>query len=193
MDVFGMSGNSDPKARLVDGNSRFSKTVDHTHMTQLAKKQEPFVAILSCADSRVDPAKIFSLSLGDAFIVRLAGNTASDPSIIGSLEYAVSHLHVKALLVLGHSDCGAARLAIEGSEGSEAGNLHHVMWSMHNAMVKLPNGKEKDPVAVAEMNVKLQMRLLVDGSSVIREALNQERLTLLGAMFDISTGTVRFV
>jgi len=162
-------------------------------MTQLATKQAPFVAILACSDARSDPVKIFNLSLGDAFIVRVAGNTASDPSVVGSLEYAVKHLNVRALLVLGHSDCGAAKLAIEGSEGTEAGNLHSVVWSMHNAMVKLPNGKERDPAAVAEMNVRLQLRLLYDGSSIIRDAVTHERLTLFGAMFDIETGQVKFI
>lgn len=188
-----MSSNSDPKSRLTEGNLRFSKSVDHTHMAQLAKKQEPFVAILACSDSRVDPVKIFNQSLGDAFVVRVSGNTASDPSLVGSLEYAVKHLNVRALLVLGHTDCGAAKLAIEGSEGTEAGNLHNVVWSMHNAMVKLPNGKDRDPAAVAEMNVKLQLRMLFDGSSVIRDAATHDRLMLLGAVFEIDSGLVRFI
>lgn len=188
-----MSSNSDPKSRLTEGNLRFVKSRDPTHMAKLALKQEPFVAILTCSDSRVDPVKIFNLSLGDAFVVRVVGNVAYDPSVVGSLEYAVNHLNVRALLILGHNDCGAAKLAIDGSEGAEAGNLHHIMWAMHNAMVKLQNGKERDPVAVAEMNVKLQMRLLMDGSSVVRDAVNNEKLILLGAMFDIESGLVRFI
>jgi carbonic anhydrase len=101
-----MRENLDPKARLVDGNAAFRRMTDSAFLARLIESHEPFIAILTCSDARVDPAKAFNLSLGDAFVVRTAGNTASDPCVIGSLEYAVDCLEVKALLVLGHTDCG---------------------------------------------------------------------------------------
>jgi carbonic anhydrase len=78
----------DQKKRLVDGNATFRKTSDPAFLAELSKGQQPFVAILTCSDSRVVPERIFNLNLGDAFVVRVAGNSVADPGALGSLEYA---------------------------------------------------------------------------------------------------------
>jgi len=181
----------DPKARLVDGNALYRKNVDPLVLAKLAKKQEPFVAILACSDSRVHPSKIFNLSIGDAFTVRVAGNSAADPSIMGSLEYAVVHLNVRAILVLGHTGCGAVKASYD--EEAMSGSLSSVMMDMDRAKAKLDGKRAKDPDAVAEMNVKLQLRRLEDFSTVIQEAVNEGKLALFGAMYDLATGAVRFI
>jgi carbonic anhydrase len=180
----------DPKTRLVDGNAMFRKSVDPTVISKLAKKQEPFMAILSCSDSRVSPEKIFNLSIGDAFIVRTAGNSAADPTVLGSLEYAVAHLHVRAILVLGHTDCGAVRASFEESE---IDNLQKTMRDMESARFKLDNSESRDPDAVAEGNVRLQLRRLEDQSMIIGDAYREEKLALYGAIYELPTGSVRFV
>ncbi len=180
----------DPKTRLVDGNSTFRNGADPSFFARLAKKQEPFVAIVSCSDSRVDPVKIFNLSLGDAFVVRVAGNCVCDPSLYGSLEYAVSHLKVRAVLVMGHTDCGAVKASYEcGGLGS----MECVIKDIQCAKSKLDDAKSRDPDIVAETNVRVQLRKLMDMSSIIRDAVHAEKITLYGAMFDIKTGTVRFI
>ncbi|MCU0859652.1 MAG: carbonic anhydrase [Thermoplasmata archaeon] len=161
-----------------------------TILANLAKGQEPFVAILTCSDSRVSPCKIFNLSLGEAFVVRVAGNCATDLAVLGSLEYAVSHLKVKAIVVMGHSDCGAVKASL-GCE--DRGNLESVMKDLECARSKLPCQRQKDPDAIAEINVMMQMRRLQDFSPAIRSAVQSNKLEIIGAVFDIATGNVRFL
>jgi carbonic anhydrase len=180
----------DVKRRLLDGNRVFSKAADPCFMAQLSKKQEPFVAILACSDSRVDPEKVLNLSLGSAFVVRTAGNCASDPTVLGSLEYAAAHLGVKAIVVMGHTGCGAVKATCDCCDIE---NLGRVMAEIASARSCLKGLDAKDVDKVAECNVKVQARRLVSGSAVIGEAVKKGQLSVYGAMFDIPTGTVKFV
>lgn len=180
----------DPRKRLVDGNVTFRKMTDPAVLSRLSESHEPFFAIFTCSDARVDPARVFSLSLGDAFVVRTAGNTACDPSVVGSLEYAVERLKVRALVVLGHTDCGSVKASYECCE---AGNLDAVLKEIEFAKSKLNRDEARDDDAVAECNVRVQMRKLEDVSPVIRKAISQGTLEILGAVLDIRTGTVKFV
>jgi len=176
--------------RLMDGNELFRKALDPILLRKLAARHEPLVAILSCSDARVDPAKAFNLALGSAFVVRSAGNSAADPSILGSLEYAASHLGAKAIVVLGHTDCGAVKQSFDCT-GCEP--LQVVMKDIEAAKSTLQGLDAKDTVKVAEANVRLQLRRLSDNSSVIRHEVNEGKLLLLGAMMDLSTGAVWFI
>jgi carbonic anhydrase len=186
-----MDAAADGKRRLADGNAVFRRSVDPSLLQRLnSKGQEPFAAVLACSDSRVPPVKIFNLSLGDVFEVRVAGNSASDPAALGSLEYAVEHLHVKHLVVLGHTKCGAAKASMEGNAPE---NLASVMRDMERARYKNPTDRQEDADLIAENNVRLQLRLLVDNSKIVRDAVNGGRLELSGAMYDVETGLVRFI
>ncbi len=185
-----MEGASDRRGRLADGNAAFRKTVDPTIIANLSKGQHPFFAILACSDSRVVPEKIFNLSIGDAFVVRVAGNSAADRSVLGSLEYAVEHLHVKELVVLGHTGCGAVKVAMDGSD---AGNLGPVVKDIERAKAKVPIENDSNPDAVAESNVRLQLRILEDTSTIIRNAIEKGQLLIYGAMYDVKTGNVRLL
>lgn len=144
---------------------------------------------MACSDSRIDPVRIFNLSLGDAFVVRTAGNIVSSPPALESLEYAVSHLGVRCLVVLGHDDCGAVKCVISG----DARNMTAIVHDIERARQKAPPGKQNDALAVAEANVRLQMRLLMDNSHVVRDAVRNGSLQLLGGMYEISSGSVRFL
>lgn len=185
-----MRSDVDPKTRLADGNAMFRRTMDPSLLSRLAETHEPFVAILTCSDARVDPVKVFNLSLGDAFVVRTAGNTVTDPTVLGSLEYAVECLEVKAIVVLGHSDCGAVR-AVYGCR--DPCSLDRALDEIECAKSKLDESRARDPVAVAESNVRMQLRRLEDNSTVVRDAVAKGRLELIGAMLDLGTGTVRFI
>ncbi len=185
-----MRENLDPKTRLLDGNATYRRTTDPVLLDRLSKSHEPFIAILACSDARVDPAKVFSLSMGDAFVVRTAGNTASDPCVIGSLEYAVRCLEVKALLVLGHSDCGAIKATYECES---PGNLEGALKDIECAKARLSCAEAKNTTLVAEGNVRLQLRKLEDTSPVIREAVAKGVLVMYGAVLDIGSGAVRFI
>ena len=105
-------------SRLKEGNERYTRgNPQHPHesseeRTQLAKSQHPFAVVLGCADSRVPPEIVFDQGLGDLFVLRVAGNVIDDHSL-GSIEYAVDHLAVRLIVVLGHQRCGAVKAAKE--------------------------------------------------------------------------------
>jgi carbonic anhydrase len=178
------------KGRLAEGNTAFRKYTDPAQLSNLAKGQQPWIAVLTCSDSRVVPERIFNLSLGDAFVVRVAGNTASDAQVLGSLEYAVKHLHVRDMVVLGHTGCGAVKAAMEGKD---AGNLWTVVRDIDRARMKISGGNDTDHDAISEANVRLQVRMIEDHSNVIRSALEKDQLSLYGAIYDLRTGNVRFL
>jgi len=181
----------DAKKRLIDGNALFRKSADPALLARLnSKRQEPFVAILSCSDSRVDPMRVFNLSTGDAFIVRVVGNSAADPFTIGSLEYAVEHLHVRMILVLGHTGCGAAQAMLDGKAPE---GLERVMRDMERARDKVPQEKSRDVDAIAEANVRLQLRIIEDNSLPIAGEVNKGALQIAGAVYELATGSVRFL
>jgi hypothetical protein len=106
--------------RLVEGNKRFvagsTTHPDQTaeRRTETAKGQHPFAIILTCADSRLSPEILFDEGIGDLFVVRNAGNLLDD-HVLGSIEYAVEHLHATLIVVLGHTKCGAVSAAVAGS------------------------------------------------------------------------------
>lgn len=115
---------SDPVAALAEleaGNERFA-TAQMQHPDQdparrmaLADSQSPFAVVLSCSDSRLPPELIYDQGLGDLFVVRVAGNIV-DPAVLGSIEYAVGHLHTPLIVVLGHQGCGAVKATIDALE-----------------------------------------------------------------------------
>ncbi len=186
----GMDQAEDVRRRLLDGNGLFKSTADPCMLSKLSKKQEPFVAILACSDSRVDPEKVFNLSLGSAFVVRTAGNCASDPGVLGSLEYAAAHLGVKAIVIMGHTGCGAVRAACECCD---VANLKGVMADIDVARSAVKGLDARDPDKVAESSVRVQVRRLLSSSPVIGEAVRKGKLAVYGAMFDIRTGAVKFI
>src|SRR6201987_6380069 len=104
--------------RLIEGNNRFLqgsarfRTVCKETLADLARGQQPYATILGCADSRVPPELIFDANFGELFILRVAGNVIS-PEIMGSIQYAGSHLQTPLFVVLGHEGCGAVLAALE--------------------------------------------------------------------------------
>ena len=180
----------DIRTRLTGGNVVFRKNIDRALILKVATKAEPMVAILSCSDCRVDPEKIFNLSIGDAYVVRIAGNSASEQAVLGSLEYAVETLQVPALLVLGHTGCGAVKAAIEGKAPEGLVRFAH---DIDLARHRLSGYHVNSADAVAEENVRLQMRQIAGNSQTIRDAMASGRLAVLGAMYDLTTGSVRLL
>jgi len=185
-----MAGDNNVRTRLADGNALFRKSMSPGLLRKVSGGQGPSVAILSCSDSRVTPEKVFNLSIGDAFVVRVAGNSASDPSVLGSIEYAVEHLRVRALVVLGHTDCGAVKAIMDGED---MGNLTTVRRDIERSRARLETDRMNDRDAISESNVRLQLRLIEDSSRSVRDAVSLEKLELIGAMYDLQTGAVRFL
>ena len=174
-------------ARLKDGNQRFARDQmareqqDPKRRKALAAGQAPFAGILSCADSRVVPELAFDAGLGELFVCRVAGNVANASSI-ASLEYAVAHLGVRLIVVLGHQACGAVGAAMGG--GDNGHNLNHLLAHITPAL------GSKNTESVVRKNAKLNAEQLVARSPILSK---QKGLKVVPAYYALPTGKVRFL
>jgi carbonic anhydrase len=175
---------------LMDGNKRFAaqalKSCDHdlAILKQHAiEKQEPFAAVLSCADSRVPVELVFDQSIGHIFVTRVAGNIATS-EIIASLEYGAGVLGTKVILVMGHGGCGAVKATIQAKEvpGQISALYPHIQPAIDLA------GPDLD--AATKANAKLQAALLREASTVISSLVKTNKLKVASAYYDIGPGTV---
>lgn len=181
------------RQRLVDGNKRYVEG-KATHSGQgadrrgeIAKGQHPFAAILGCADSRVAPEVIFDQGLGDLFVIRGAGNVADDVAL-GSLEYAVEHLGVGYIVVLGHERCGAVDATLKGGEAP--GHIGAIVREIQPAAASV-QGKEGDALDNAvRANVAAVVKKLTASGPILGERVKSGRLTVVGARYDLDDGTV---
>jgi len=175
---------------LRDGNQRYARnhlTSPQANLRQLrastVDKQEPFAAVLSCADSRVPVELVFDQSIGQLFVVRVAGNIVT-PEIVGSLEYAVAALGVNAILVLGHSHCGALKAAMKTDV--TPGQISSLYPALRHAVERAGGDVEKAVAANAEQ----QAHLLRTSSTVIAKALATRALVVASGVYDLGTGRV---
>jgi carbonic anhydrase len=187
--------------RLKDGNARFvaGQTLHcdpRTQVTGTAHGQAPFAAILGCMDSRVPPELVFDQHIGDIFSVRIAGNFVNT-DILGSLEYATKVAGAKLIVVLGHSDCGAIKGAVDDVK---LGNLTATLASIRPAVLKIAategdqTSKNKKFVQrVADQNAKDAAAMLTDRSDVIAQLVKERKVMIVSAMHDVSTGAVRWL
>jgi carbonic anhydrase len=182
-------------AKLMEGNQRFverkrlNPNQDAARLAEVATGQAPFAAILSCADSRVVPEIVFDQGIGDLFVVRVAGNIAITEDI-ASEEYAVGVLGTPLLMVLGHERCGAVAAALEG--GELPGVIESLVFAIRPA-VQASEGKSGDRLTNAiKSNVSLQVQRL-QNSSVIASAVQDGKLKVVGAYYDLNTGEISLV
>src|SRR5271168_2075074 len=175
---------------LMDGNQRFISGRMTSHELDLAilkqntvDKQEPFAAVLSCADSRVPVELVFDQSIGHVFVARVAGNVIT-PEIIASLEYGAAVLGTKVILVMGHSGCGAVKATIQGAE--VPGQISALYPHIQPAVDQAGNNLE----AATKANAKIQAALLAESSTVIRGLVKEGKLKVAAAYYDIATGSV---
>jgi len=139
--------------------------------------------VLACADSRVPVELVFDQSIGQIFVARVAGNIVT-PEITASLEYAVAELGIRALLVLGHSHCGAVKAAMKSE--SVPGQIS-TLYAHIRPAVDQSGGDVEEAVAI---NARLQAELLRGSSTVIREALAARTLKVAAGVYDLATGRV---
>lgn len=187
--------------RLIAGNERFLNgqahfpTVCKETLADLAKGQAPYATILGCADSRVPPELIFDANFGELFIVRVAGNVVS-AEVMGSLQYAGAHLHTSLFVVLGHEGCGAVKAAIQSKmeDVQHQSRIQKLVDTILPGLPDFPPGLDADNrlAQAVEANVRWSIRQLAEtpeGSAAIRE----DRARLIGAVYEIATGHVRFL
>ncbi len=181
--------------KLIEGNQRFvnrKRLNPHQsvgRLTEVASGQAPFAAILSCADSRVVPEIVFDRGIGDLFVVRVAGNIAITEDI-ASEEYAVGVLQAPLLMVLGHERCGAVAAALEG--GEFPGVIESLVFAIRPA-IQASAAEPGDRLTNAvKANIRLQVQRL-QTSSVIAAAIEEGKLKIVGAYYDLDTGKVSLI
>jgi len=175
---------------LLDGNKRFveqrltSFDADLAILRQnTAAKQEPFAAVLSCADSRVPVELVFDQSIGHLFVARVAGNVATS-DIIASLEYGAAVLGTKAIMVLGHSSCGAVKATIDGK--AVPGQIS-ALYAPIRPAVEAAGG---DLVAAIKANAKIQANLLATASPLLAGMIKDGKLKIAAGYYDLGSGMV---
>jgi carbonic anhydrase len=174
---------------LLDGNARFISGRSNAHEQDVAilkqntlDKQEPYAAVLACADSRVPVEMIFDQTIGHLFVTRVAGNVVT-PEIIASLEYGAAVLGTKVILVIGHANCGAVKATIQGKEvpGQISALFPHIQPAVDQAGPNLE--------AATKANAKIQAALLREASTVIAGLVKDKKLRVVGAYYDLKSGT----
>jgi carbonic anhydrase len=175
---------------LMAGNKRFAdgkrSCYDHDFTVlhgKIAEKQEPFAAVLSCADSRVPVELIFDQGIGQVFVTRVAGNIVTS-EIMASLEYGAAVLGTKVLLVIGHSNCGAVNATIQGKAvpGQISALYPHIQPAVDQA--------GPDLAAATKANAQIQAGLLRQASPVLSSLVKEGKLKIAAAFYDVGSGRV---
>ena len=181
---------------LKDGNKRVVKgRALRKNLSPAGKAwtdgQWPFAAVLGCADSRVHPDEVFDIAPANLFVVRNAGNVIDD-DVLGSLEYAVEHLSVGLIVVMGHSNCGAVK-ATEGivaNGGKAGGHIDSIVDKIRPAITALPAGHTLADSVKA--NSIQSAQLAMSQSSILEEAIKKGELKIVSSVFDLKTKAVSF-
>lgn len=179
---------------LKKGNERFTHNLkqnrDYLKEVEATKDgQSPFAAIISCMDSRTGVEIIFDQGLGDLFSIRIAGNVVT-PEVIASCEYACKVVGSSLVLVLGHTGCGAVQGAINNVQ---LGQLNTILDRIkENATFDKALPLEQLQRLVTEENVQAGVRALSEQSEVLKELIKEQKLKILGGIYDIATGEVTF-
>jgi carbonic anhydrase len=189
-------------SRLLAGNKRYVESkmnacgeTTAAAREKLARDQKPYAIILSCSDSRVPPELIFDKSLGEIFVVRVAGNVP-DPIVLGSIEYAAEHLGSPLVMVLGHERCGAVKATV-AANGKGEGNIGAIVKAIAPALKKAkkekncdPKDKEKLVECVVDANAKMVAQSLTKQSKILRELVHEGKLKIIAAKYDLDDGKV---
>jgi carbonic anhydrase len=178
---------------LESGNRRFAAGKSESRnlvarRKELAKTQNPRVAVLSCADSRVPPELVFDEGLGDLFVVRSAGENA-DPLAVGSLEYAVEHLGTVVIVVMGHQSCGAVKAACSGEKAGSP-NLEAVVTPISASCTKVDKSKPDSIDLAVRDHVHNVAQELLAKSVILKKAADEGKLTIVEAYYSLDTGEV---
>jgi carbonic anhydrase len=181
---------------LFDGNARYvlSRAIHPDQTTarriEVAAGQHPFAVILGCADSRVPPELIFDQGLGDLFVVRVAGNIAS-PEILGSIEYAVEHLGIPLVMVLGHEKCGA----VKATADHERGDVHvgTLVKAIEPAVEEARKQKGDLIHNAVACNVRRAVQIIRTATPTMKGLVAAGKLKVIGADYDLATGKVDLV
>lgn len=177
--------------RFVNGEPSHPRQ-DVERREQLVARQAPQAALFGCSDSRLAAEIIFDKGLGDLFVVRNAGQIISD-SVIGSLEYAVTVLHVPLIVVLGHDECGAVKAAIDSQAPGAVPlppHIHGLIEKIIPAVkrVTAPDGDRPDATEVGREHLRDTVAELLESSELISDAIAAGTLAIVGANYRLLQG-----
>lgn len=191
-----MANNSNEK--LLEANQRFiNKTTNPKNVIpgDLAKGQSPHTIVITCADSRVPPELIFDAELGELFVIRVAGNTATD-EVIGSAEYAAANLGSSRIIIMGHSACGAVSAAVDAEQSGNAlpsPSLEAVVAPIRNsAKAAIEAGGDHVIEEAINHNVSAAINMMREKSPIIAGLESEGKISLSGAKYDLASGAVHF-
>ena len=187
--------------RLIEGNARFVRgeprfsVVCTEKLADLARAQKPYATIVGCSDSRVAPELVFDAGLGELFIIRVAGNVIS-PEVMGSIQYAALHLETPLFVVLGHEGCGAVAAALDAIHRGKqhATHIQNLLEVIIPGLVHIEPGlgSQEELERGVEANVRWSMTQIL-GVPGARARAAEGRMKLVGAVYEIATGRVRFL
>lgn len=185
---------------LRKGNDRFVNNLKANRnllqqVNETSDGQHPLAIVLSCIDSRTSAELIFDQGLGDIFSCRVAGNVLND-DILGSMEFATKVVGVKAIVVLGHSKCGAIRGACDRVRMGNLSTLLHKIEDAiemeHETIGNRTSANAEFVERVATNNVLLVKRQIMERSPIIGDMIRDSALALVGGMYDVDSGAVTF-
>ncbi len=178
---------------LLEGNKRWvaGKLIHPNHCEEsrqsVMHQQEPIATVLTCADSRVPPVDIFDQGIGDLFVVRVAGNIIGDHTL-GSIEYAVAHLHTPLVLVMGHSSCGAITAVAHGA--NLGGHMATLAPPIQTAIKRIKDN-EGDLITNASKEVACQIARHIETSEpIIADYVEGGKVQVIAAYYDLQSGAV---
>jgi carbonic anhydrase len=191
-------GADEALSRLLNGDKRFvagkseephgSALIERRHT--LAKEQKPFAVVVSCSDSRVPPELVFDVSLGDIFVVRTAGEVVGAVEL-GSIEYAIEHLGIRLIVVLGHQRCGAVSAAVSGA--TETGDIPDVLKAILPAVeeTKAQSGDHIDNAVRA--NARDIAKRLQSSGPIIAPRVQSGEVKIVAAYYSLDTGQIELL
>jgi len=186
--------------RLREGNERFVSgesrhpNQDASRRSSLLEGQNPFAVIFGCADSRLAAEIIFDLGLGDAFVVRTAGQVIDD-AVLGSLEYSISELQVPLIAILGHDSCGAVtatKAAVETGD-MPPGFIRDLVERITPSVLTAKRNGQEDVNDMVVEHVKQTAERLADSSRVISDAIDEGRVAVIGLSYKLGEGQAALV
>lgn len=182
-------------AKLKEGNKRYAsnkpthQNQSGKHREEVAKGQKPFAVVVTCSDSRVPPEILFDQGIGDLFVIRTAGNIVDDIGL-GSIEYAVEHLKVPLVVVLGHERCGAVDATVKGGEAP--GHIRVLVSNIIRAVDKVRSKKGDLLENSIKQNVDNVVEQIKTSKPILEEFFHQKKIKVIGACYDLDDGVVTF-
>jgi carbonic anhydrase len=190
----------DPLERLMVGNRRFmtghpvhpDETLDR--IRKLKKGQNPFVVIVSCSDSRVPPELVFDHGIGDVFSIRTAGNVIGDYEL-GSIEYAVEHLGVDLVMVMGHENCGALDAYVHRSTERHHNHIQNLIDYINDEVEEkqLPDSLKQSLEFTVLANIRHGVNLLRSSEPILGKLYKEKKIRVIGSIYDLDTGEVKLL